>query len=306
MTEMIFNALQPTAALFAFVSVAYVIFFGPLRHLLQRRLIQTRYDGPRLLLHDAGFTLLNLSIVITVTLSLLQWLFGNEFIKVLPSPSIATSVAQFVLYFLAFDLYFYTFHRLLHGFFYKYVHSIHHRSTRPTPLTSYAVHPFEGFVSFMFTLLLFLVIDMSVAAFIAMNAYSVIHSVVIHSGHDFFPRWWYRNKLSKFYVTPIFHDLHHSDLNGVNYGIYTTVWDRLFGTISSSLEDAFQQVAVRETPAGRQTQDEWARVRFRGCGSLPGDRCPGRRRYLPAPRTHNRAQVIDHHTQGQREPLQRV
>ena len=81
--------------------------------------------------------------------------------------------------------------------------------------------------------------DMSVPALLAMNAYSVLHSVVIHSGHDFFPRWWYRTPILKFYVTPVFHDLHHSDPGGRNYGIYTTIWDRIFGTVAPSLESSF-------------------------------------------------------------------
>jgi sterol desaturase/sphingolipid hydroxylase (fatty acid hydroxylase superfamily) len=244
-------AIQPVTALMAFIVLAYSFFFGPFRRFLAARLIQRQYQqsGKRLVLHELGFTLLNLAIVITLTMFIMRWLFGHFYIKVLPSPSIATTIGQFILYFFLFDLYYYLFHRLLHTeFFYRYVHSIHHKSTRPTPLTSYSVHPFEGFVSFMFTLMLFTVMDMSVTAFYAMNAYSVIHAVVLHSGHDFFPRWWYRNPISKYYVTPVFHDLHHSDPKGVNLGIYTTIWDRVFGTVSPELDAAFDEVTGTTVP----------------------------------------------------------
>ena len=237
--------VEPVASLVALILVSFLFFFGPLRRVLSRRSIQPDYQGSttRLFWHDFVFTLLNLSLVITATVLLLEWLFRNSFITAIDSPSIATTVGQFVLYFFAFDLYYFSFHRLLHTpFLYKHVHSHHHRSTRPTPLTSYAVHPFEGFMSFMFTLVLFLFMDMSIAAFFAMNAYSVVHAVVLHSGHDFFPRWWYRTRIAKGYVTPVFHDMHHSSPEGVNYGIYTTIWDRLFGTISPSLQTSFDEV----------------------------------------------------------------
>lgn len=238
-------SLQPVATLLAFIVVAYLFFFGPLRHLLSPRLIQRNYrgSGKALVLHELFFTSLNLFVVITLTMLIMRWLFGNQFVTVLQAPSLSTTIAQFVLYFFAFDLYYYLFHRLLHTeFFYRFVHSFHHKSTRPTPLTSYSVHPFEGFMSFMFTIGMFTVMDMSLTAFYAMNAYSVMHAVVLHSGHDFFPRWWYRNPITKYYVTPAFHDMHHSNPRGVNFGIYTTIWDRVFGTISPTLETTFDQV----------------------------------------------------------------
>ena len=247
MSETAIYIIQVVLALFVFVVVSHLILFGPFRRLFAARVIQPQYQGSdsMLVLHEIFFTLLNLAIVFTLTLLIIRWLFAHSFIISVPDSTIAAIIGQFVLYFIAFDLYYYLFHRLLHTkFLYKYVHSYHHKSIRPTPLTSYAVHPIEGFVSFAFTIVLFVTMDLSNGALYAMNAYSVIHSMIIHSGHDFFPRWWYRNSISRYYVTPVFHDLHHSDRGSVNFGIYTTLWDRVFGTISPSLDDSFDQVAA--------------------------------------------------------------
>src|SRR3546814_18599387 len=51
----------------------------------------------------------------------------------------------------------------------------------------------------------------------------------------FMPRWWNRSWATKWFITATFHDQHHRFFTG-NYGGYTTIWDRLCGTMRTRFE----------------------------------------------------------------------
>ena len=57
----------------------------------------------------------------------------------------------------------------------------------------------------------------------------------------FFPRWWYRSWLTKWFLTPMFHDQHHQ-LFHCNYGGFTTIWDRVFGTVNPAFEADYERL----------------------------------------------------------------
>jgi sterol desaturase/sphingolipid hydroxylase (fatty acid hydroxylase superfamily) len=75
-------------------------------------------------------------------------------------------------------------------------------------------------------------------------------SLFVHCGHEFFPRWWYRFPATGWLLTPLFHDQHHS-LVGCNYGGFTTIWDRLFGTVSPRYARDFEGREWRTLAASR-------------------------------------------------------
>jgi len=159
--------------------------------------------------------------------------------------SVWVVAAEFTLYFFGFDAYFYWLHRLMHlEPIYTWVHKIHHRSISPNPLTTLSVNPLEslingGFVP-IFTALL-TVHDTSMALIAPCN---VIMGLYVHCGIEFFPRWWNKTWLTKWFITTTFHDQHHRYFKG-NYGGYTTLWDRLCGTMRPSFEADFEKVTTR-------------------------------------------------------------
>lgn len=131
-----------------------------------------------------------------------------------------TILMKFLFYAVMGDLWFYWSHRLLHiPFFYRHIHSIHHRWTYPMPIRTLYCHPVEHILGNIGALITGPVIWP--AGQTALNIWIVgatFNAVLGHSGIDF--GWPI--------VTSKKHDIHHRILT-TNYGT-TGISDRLFGT----------------------------------------------------------------------------
>lgn len=155
---------------------------------------------------------------------------------------------EYALYFFAFDTYFYWLHRWMHVEpVYTWVHKLHHRSTSPNPLTTLSVSPLESAINGGFVplfLSLFTVHDATLALIMPTN---IIMGVYVHTGFEFMPRWWNKSWATKWFISATFHDQHHRYFSG-NYGGYTTIWDRLCGTIRPKFEADFDKLKDRLAP----------------------------------------------------------
>lgn len=139
------------------------------------------------------------------------------------------------------DAFFYWTHRFMHlpGVF-RLVHAIHHRSTNPTVVTSYSFHPFESLINSAYVAVLFGVAGwiaggLLFQTFMLFMVINALWNVYIHSGLELFPRRSSALGLLRPIVTGTHHNLHHRNNRG-NYGLYSTIWDRLMGTQSSDYE----------------------------------------------------------------------
>ena len=159
---------------------------------------------------------------------------------------------EFVLYFIGFDAWFYWLHRLMHKEpFYGWIHKIHHGSISPNLLTTFSESPLEGFVNGGFLLLFTALFTVHAQTMILITPFNVLMGLYVHSGFEFFPRWWNRSWLTKWFITATFHDQHHRFFKG-NYGGYTTLWDRVCGTMRPTFEADFVKVTSRPiTPPRR-------------------------------------------------------
>ncbi len=143
------------------------------------------------------------------------------------------------------DAYFYWAHRLMHHpKLFKYFHLVHHKSTNPSPWAAYSFHPLEAVVEgFVFALLAF-AIPIYKFAFGFFFLFQIIYNVYGHLGFELYPKSFNKHWLGKWLNTSVAHNQHHEHFVG-NYGLYTLIWDRMFGTLRSDYDARFSEIDER-------------------------------------------------------------
>ena len=152
---------------------------------------------------------------------------------------------EYAVYFFGFDTWFYWLHRWMHTEpAYKLIHKIHHRSTSPNLLTSFSESPLESLVNGGFVPLFSMAISLHASTAAVISITAPIMGLYVHSGYEFFPRWWHKSWATKWFITTTFHDQHHKYFN-YNFGGYTTIWDRICGTKRAKFESDYDALKAR-------------------------------------------------------------
>jgi sterol desaturase/sphingolipid hydroxylase (fatty acid hydroxylase superfamily) len=238
-------------ALFAVPSflIVWVALAGRLQH---RRIQPLRRARARDMVHDAAYSLLSLVVFAALDYAILK-LEEQGLTLLYTDPrrfGLAWLLGSVPVLIVLHDTYFYWMHRLAHHpAVYPSVHRVHHRSTDPSPFTSFAFHPLEAVLENLFPLLAVLVLPLHLWAIIAWQVFQQAFNVIGHLGYELYPRWWLRAPLLRWKTTSTHHNLHHEKFLG-NYGLYFTWWDRLLGTEFSQYEARFL-AATQPAPAGR-------------------------------------------------------
>jgi len=145
-------------------------------------------------------------------------------------PTALALLVEATAFVLAFDLYFYALHRLLHTRLLRRVHAVHHRSRTPTVLTALAFHPLEGALIIAFTPLVVWLVPLHLASLGVGAAFLSASLLLAHCGREPFPAAWRRVPPLAWYVTPSVHQRHHAEPD-CNFGATFVVLDRLCGTL---------------------------------------------------------------------------
>ncbi len=149
-----------------------------------------------------------------------------------PEGSVAMLAAWGLGLLLLHDAYFYWCHRLLHTpWLLRHVHSVHHRSTVPTPLSAMAMHPIEALAEALFVPLAAIALRPPTTAFLAFFVAMIALNTVGHLGLRGVALLNGRPGVLQLVSQSDTHLQHHLTPDK-DFGAYLTLWDRLFGTSS--------------------------------------------------------------------------
>lgn len=141
------------------------------------------------------------------------------------------------------DAYFYWIHRFMHWKpVYRRVHSVHHRSTNPSPFSALAFHPLEAFLEFFYFVPLIVVLPLHWSVLVGYPTFMLLANVYAHLGYELLPRGFARSSIGRYLLTSTLHNAHHKKFH-YNYGFYFYWWDRWFGTLDPEYETDFRKPA---------------------------------------------------------------
>lgn len=121
------------------------------------------------------------------------------------------------------DVSLYWAHRTLHyPYLFKKIHRLHHRTTAPTAVNTFAMHPLEAIYYQFLTFLPFMIMPVHFLSAILILVYTDYVSLVDHSGIKFQSIFFWQSPSQ-------FHDDHHKYFH-VNFGQTCWFWDWIFGS----------------------------------------------------------------------------
>ena len=156
-------------------------------------------------------------------------LWENGYIVITTNLSLII-LTDFLLLFIAMDFLMFVFHYLIHKtFLYKIVHQLHHQAINPKPIDLFILHPLETISFGSLWLILLGLWSFNIYAIIIYLVINVIFGLIGHLGIEPLSHKVRNLPLIKYLGTSSFHHNHHLK-EEYNFGFYTSIWDRLFGT----------------------------------------------------------------------------
>jgi len=154
------------------------------------------------------------------------FLWKNKWIIIDSQPSVVSVFLEAIALIFLMDLLMYFFHYAAHlPFMYEILHGKHHKHVSTNFLSLFVLHPFETIGFGLMILALLMSYDFSIISIVLYLLINLVWGTIGHLNREFFPASFDR----LFIGTTRFHNQHHLD-ETKNFGFYTSIWDRLFGT----------------------------------------------------------------------------
>jgi Delta7-sterol 5-desaturase len=230
---------------FLIAGIFYLLFYVVLRNKSLFVKLQTAFPARKSMLKE----IMNSAVTIVIFSAMAAIVFGvfpsqsNMYFK-LEDRGMIYYLLSFPLMFIIHDTYFYWIHRFMHlPILFKHIHLIHHRSTNPTPWTSYSFHIAEAILEAGILPLIAFTLPVHRSALILFFLLQFIYNVYGHLGYEIYPRGFQKTWIGKWINTSTAHNMHHKYFKG-NYGLYFLFWDRLMGTLDTRYEVYFDERSV--------------------------------------------------------------
>ncbi len=147
-----------------------------------------------------------------------------------------------VLSFVIHDTYFYWAHRMMHHHrLYHKIHSLHHKSTNPSPWAAYSFHLLEAILQGLIIPIILILLPMHIVSIAIFAFLNYVSNVYGHLGYEVVPKWFRHTFLFKVMNTSVFHNMHHTKFN-CNYGLYFRFWDRVMKTENQNYGAEFDRI----------------------------------------------------------------
>jgi lathosterol oxidase len=169
--------------------------------------------------------------------------FGGLF---LPSESAVTIPITFLITFLWTEVWHYFSHRALHTRPLFFIHLEHHRSMTTGPWTAVSFSVLEKLIfSLGIVLPIALVSRIMPVSFIGVCLYYLFYfvtNVIGHSNVEIRKSGYTKKWMGKVINTPSYHAMHHARFIK-NYGLITSVFDRMFNTMWRDYDDVHERAS---------------------------------------------------------------
>lgn len=213
----------------------YALFYLRKGAALKRMKIQNKFPTLKMLMFEIKESFINL-ILLGFLSSLVLYLFWsgyNQLYTEVLEFGVGYFLGSVLLMMIIHDTWFYWLHRLIHlPLFFENFHAIHHKSTNPTPFSSFSMDRSEMILEFAIFPIIVLIVPMHPLAFIIFVFISFIFNIIGHLGYEVFPEYILNSWLGRLINSGTKHNIHHKRF-AYNYGYYFTFWDRLMGTSSN-------------------------------------------------------------------------
>jgi lathosterol oxidase len=231
-------------------TVAFLMFYFVFKKAMLKRKIQSKFPKWTDYSRDFLYSVVSVAIfagIATFTFFVIKP-YTNMYSNVSDYPLWYFGLSMVWMFFLH-DAYFYWSHRFMHHpKVFKYVHLIHHKSTNPSPWTAYAFHPLEAIIEALIVPIIAFTIPTHYLAITLYMLFQIVYNVYGHLGFEIMPKKFNNHFIGKWMNTSVAHNMHHKYFND-NYGLWTTIWDRMIGTMNKKYDEAYVMATEKKGAA---------------------------------------------------------